>query len=309
MEILCQCPGNLATGGTEGIHNLVRELDKHTPTKVWYIGGSMPEQFKEYNCDFVKDMPIDFNGVVIFPEVWANKVVNPMFANCITVVNWQGVDVYNWAVAESERGIFLQNPDTIHIANSQYATQYLRGLGIEPVRIPDCLNDVFYHQYEDTFNRVDEVLYNPVQVKMTLFQQQVMAKATTQLGIRFKPLEGYTTNEIIDTFRHSKLYIDFGVFSGRERLPREAVMCGCCILTSNKGTAGYYSDNTIPKEYKLTDVDSAVEMIRHILTNYDNCKHSFDEYREALKTDRKLYPIQVRRLYDTLLSYYTRVQC
>ena len=30
---------------------------------------------------------------------------------------------------------------------------------------------------------------------------------------------------------HPKLYIDFGGFPGKDRLPREAVMHDCCIIT------------------------------------------------------------------------------
>ena len=113
---------------------------------------------------------------------------------------------------------------------------------------------------------------------------------------------------MLDLFRHSKLFIDFGVFSGRERMPREAVSCGCCIVTSNKGTARDYKDNSIPDKYKIEDIDEAMQMIKYIIYNYELCKPDFDEYRRLLKQDLANYHDEVKEFYNAILNNYTSTQ-
>lgn len=288
MEIIALCPGNIATGGTEGIHKLIKELRLcGADAKILYLNGSQPKEFAGYDCPWISEFPANYTGVFIAPEVYANSITNPEYRRCTVAVLWQGVDVYKWHNPKSTWGHFLSRTDAVHITMSEYGIDYLRGLGLNPIKIPDCLNDDFLRDFPDTYERGNAVLYNPIECKLTWFQREVMARCT---DIEFKPLSGYSRGELIDLMRHSKLYIDFGVFSGRERLPRESVMCGCCILTSDKGTAGYYRDNSIPDKYKLDDVDSAVKRIHHVLKEYEACKPDFDCYRELLKRDKEIYP-------------------
>lgn len=304
IEVLALCPGNLVTGGTEGIHHLVQELNKHPriDAKIWYVNGIAPEAFSEYECEFVTELPNEYKGVLIFPEVWADKVIE--YSDNTVVINWQGVDVYEWNTSENERYKFLQRKDAIHVVGSEYAKDFLSKFHIHPLKICDCINAEFFTLSDAEVKRSDVVLYNPVPMKLTKFQRAVMARCTTELGIKFHPLEGYTRQELIEIFQHSKLYIDFGVFSGRERLPREAVMCGCCILTSKLGTAGYFKDNAIPDEYKIDTIDRAIQMIDHILRHYNLYKADFDFYRQCLKMDLKVrYPQQVKELADAILNH------
>ena len=307
IDILHFCPANLATGGTEGIHKLVSQFCKlGVNAKVLYSGMDLsnpqPKEFAEYECDWVTEIPNDFNGVLIFPEVWGNRVTLPIYEDMKVAINWQGIDVYDWNTPDDQKGLFLQRTDTIHITMSEYGIEHLRALGIDdPIKIPDCLNQDFYDvEFDRNAERKDIVLYNPVPVKMTKFQETVMARATTELGIRFKAIQGLTRAELIDLLKQHKLYIDFGVFSGRERLPREAVMCGCCILTSNKGTAAYYQDNTILDKYKISDVNEALGMIKYVLREYKECLSDFDVYRYALKTDNEDYADDVKYLLQRL---------
>lgn len=307
MDIILACPSGLATGGTEGIHNLCHYLNLvGANAKILYIGSKhspQPEQYRNYECDYVTDFPKDFKGVVILPEVWGNEVTSPKYKDCQVAINWQGVDVYSWHVPERDRGKYLQRQNTIHIANSEYAMRFLTKQGLQPVKIADCLNDAFFDIPLDMDNRGNVVLYNPTGAKLTRFQETVMSRCTTELGIRFRPIERLTRDGVIDLFKHSKLYIDFGVFSGRERLPREAVMCGCCILTSDKGTAHYFNDNSIMDMYKVEDVTTAMQRIKYVLDNYRRCVPDFNMYRELLTKDKQNYIEDVRKLYEVFNNH------
>lgn len=313
MNILHVCPANIATGGVDGIHRLVDALNNiGADAKILYCDGDLkspkPARYRYYNCPYIIDFPDAFDGLIIFPEIWGNRVIQRKFRKCLTAINWQGVDVYNWHTPISERGLFLQNKDTMHITMSEYGMQFLQGLGLSPIKISDCLEDIYFEPFDDVYERGDIVLYNPVSVKLTDFQRQVMYECQSSFDIQFLPITNYSAIEVRELFRQSKLYIDFGQFSGRERLPREAVMCGCCILTSKMGAANNWTDNSIPKYYKLDDKTDAINKILYVLKNYSLCRPDFDTYRELLRADKQNYPNEVKELYNEILNHYSSIQ-
>ena len=305
MKILHLCPSNVATGGTDSIHRLVSALcDCGADAKILYVGKDLsnpqPQVYERYQCEYVTSIPQDFHGMIIFPDIWANQILASKYKGYDVAVNWQGVDVYRWNTPESNWYDFTKRTDALHFTNMQYGIDFLKGLGLSSLKVSDCVDDAFFEPFTEEPSRKNVVLYNPVHIKMTRFQETVMARATTELGILFTPIERLTQAQVIERFRKHKLYIDFGVFSGRERLPREAVTQGCCILTSKQGAAGYFEDNPIQDKYKLDDIETAISMIKYINNNYDSCKADFDFYRNSLKQDRMCYFTEVEELYHEI---------
>ena len=120
--------------------------------------------------------------------------------------------------------------------------------------------------------------------------------------ITFKPIRGMTRSEVIDTMRHSKLYVDFGEFPGRERMPREAVLCGCCLITSKVGAAAYIKDFAHDYKYDMKDghIWAIKRKIKHVLLNYDECSKDFDVFRESLRADIVRIPEQCKKIAGVL---------
>lgn len=285
MEILHVCPANCATGGPEAIHEFVSELNKLEHARIWFWDVKsyppQPEEYKSYGCDYVTKLPDGYDGVLIVPEIWANRILD--YPQCKRAVYWLGIDAYAGWTPESERGAFLRDENILHIAQSDYALDFLRRLGVKhTAKCTDMLNADFYADYDEE-PRSDVVLFNPA--KATPFMHELMSACT---GIEFKALQGMTRAEMIDTMRHAKLYVDFGEFPGRERIPREAVLCGCCIITSKIGAAAYYGDfsHTYKYDSKPGHIWAIVHKIRHVLDSYDECRKDFDEFRRVLKADR-----------------------
>ena len=312
MDVLHICPAKVATGGTESIHKLINEMNKvkGINAEILYVGDDLqnpqPEEYSKYECDYITEFPEHFKGCIIFPEIFGNQVIDPKYKDCIVAINWAGVDVYDWSVPKDKRGLYLQRKDCIHIAQSQYAMEHLKKMKLKGIKIEDVLNDAFFAPHIST-SRLDVVIYNGTPYKLTRFQKLIMQRCRTEYGIKFQPLSGFTRAELIELMHASKLYIDFGVFSGRERLPREAAMCGCCIITSKTGAAGYHEDVPIPDSYKFNEdqVEEAINRIRYVLEYYEECRPDFDEYRESLKKDRNSLPGQVKELCNEIFNHNT----
>ena len=147
----------------------------------------------------------------------------------------------------------------------------------------DFVNPAFYEEYEEE-ERNNVVVYNPA--KATPFMHEIIAACP---GIEWKPIQGMRRAEVINTMRHSKLYVDFGEFPGRERMPREAVLCGCCIITSKIGSAYYYKDffHDYKFDSKPGHMWAIIRKIQYVLDHYEECRKDFDLFRIMLRDDKE----------------------
>ena len=101
--------------------------------------------------------------------------------------------------------------------------------------------------------RADTILYNPT--KGAQFTARLMA-AYPQW--KFRPLRGLDREQLAQAFLEAKLYMDFGHHPGKDRLPREAALHGCCVITARHGSAANPVDVPIPERYKLDVKDAAL---------------------------------------------------
>lgn len=290
MEILCVCPANCTTGGPEAIHVFTSELNSlpRVNARIWYWNTDgrdpQPDEYKSYGCEYVTALPDNYFGVIIFPEIWANKALE--YPQCKRAVWWLGLDAYAGWTSETERGKVLEDDSIVHIVQSEYAREFLMLMGVRDiVKCTDYVNADFYEPYKE-MGRTDTVLYNPA--KATPFMRALISSCPE---IEWKPIQGMGRAQVIDAMRHSKLYVDFGEFPGRERIPREAVLCGCCLITSKIGSAGYYQD--FSHGYKFESKPSHIWAIRRkiheVLDNYDRCRPDFDTFRWVLNYDRDTF--------------------
>ena len=307
-QILVVCPGNHATGGTEALHAFVSELNKvGADALLWYWSARgkdpMPAEYRRYGCEYVTDMPWGYDGTVIVPEIWANRVTE--FQNCTRAIYWLGLDAYaGWH--PKNRGAFLRDDEIIHIAQSEYAYDLLRKLRVSRlIKCTDTLNADFYEDYGEP-DRGDEVLYNPA--KATQFMSLIVRECEN-IGIRFRPIRGMARSEVIDAMRHSKLYVDFGEFPGRERMPREAVLCGCVTITSKIGAAYYAEDfgHDYKFESKEGHIWAIVNCIRYALDHYDECWKDFAPFRQKLMDERDLVKLQIKAVAHEIQHYHTGI--
>lgn len=309
IEILTVCPANCTTGGPEALHAFVSGLNKidGVHARLWYWDikryPPMPEQYASYGCEYVTELPEGFNGTLIVPEIWANRVLE--YPDCFRAIYWLGLDAYaGWTEPESQ-GAFLEDDSILHIVQSDYAADLLRRLGVARiVKCTDTVNADFYADYIEP-ERDDIVLYNPA--KATSFMHKLIAACP---GITFAPIANMTREQVIDTMRHAKLYVDFGEFPGRERMPREAALCGCCVISSKTGSAAY--DGDFRHAFKFDSKESHLwairACIRKALSDYDNMRSHWDPLRQQLRNDVTEIPKQLQEVVNAIQHYHSGIQ-
>lgn len=310
MQILIAAPADYATGGVELLHQLCFELNKteDVDARIWYRNAGaqcpQPDDYRRYGCQWVTDLPEGYDGVLIFPEIWANDVVGERFRKCQKVIFWESVDNYFAHNAPKDYYKFIHHQlierDVImHIAQSVYACEFLKQINLKCIMLGDYINDDFFKSCQETA-RDPVVLYNPK--KGMQFTQKLIDFAGD--SITFIPIENMDRKQVIALMRRSMLYIDFGNHPGRERLPREAAVCGCCVITGRDGSAENSVDIPISNKYKFARSDQQlpfiVDRIRSVLWDYERCKKDFDFYRYVIADSKRVFEDQCRRFVSGL---------
>mmetsp|Transcript_42175 Transcript_42175/g.61623 ORF Transcript_42175/g.61623 Transcript_42175/m.61623 type:complete len:139 (+) Transcript_42175:192-608(+) len=88
--------------------------------------------------------------------------------------------------------------------------------------------------------------------------------------------------QVTALLHRAKVYIDFGPHPGMDRLPREAALANCLVITNTSGAAKYKEDVPIPGQYKISkfDVDAIHRLLKSCLEDYEKRVKDFDAYRE-----------------------------
>ena len=130
-------------------------------------------------------------------------------------------------------------------------------------RLSDFISSTFFDGIEtETIIRKNIVLYNPK--KGVEFTQKIM---DTCPEFEWIALQNMSHEEMKQTMLTSKVYIDFGNHPGKDRIPREAALCGCCVITGKRGSAKNDVDVKIPPSYKFDDNNENLFLIKRKIQN------------------------------------------
>ncbi|MCI5874708.1 MAG: hypothetical protein PUJ55_10255 [Clostridiales bacterium] len=323
-SIYVLCPANVKTGGTELLHQLVKELNHIgknayiTYLEIPESGQAMNEAFSCYTDTYRTEADIEdyAENVLVVPEIYCT--VMERYRSIQKYIWWLSVDNYlihnsfadrkklcgiKSALKACIRGKLkdktkLVQSANLHMCQSQYAIEYVKSIGIPESRIvylSDYVNDVYLEHYESQkrLKKEDVILYNPK--KGATFTKKLIAAAPE---LNWVPLINMSTEEVQQRMQTSKVYIDFGNHPGKDRFPREAAVSGCIVITGKRGAAKYYEDVRIPEKYKFDEdmatVSEITERMKECLADYEVLNQDFAEYREYILGEKTKFAQDVK---------------
>jgi hypothetical protein len=309
------CPASVVTGGPELLHQVCKNLtDMGYKAKMLYYGNLetyesiVPHVYIGYHNDYTVTAIDDENAVFIIPEVATDFVEyckkGQMIIWWLSVDNYFGAQGYREADEKylklKEKINLWEGRNIIHLAQSYYAIEFLKNLKVASEKIfylSDYLRSEFFLETQTNREHYDYVLYNPA--KGAEFVAKLMAKAPE---LEWKALKGLTPQEMVNVLRGGKIYIDFGRHPGKDRIPREAAINGCCVITNRKGSANYYEDVPIPDEYKFGDerIDDIIQKIKEIIQDYPKHNQNFEAYREFIRNEELNFKKDVYNIFTNL---------
>lgn len=313
-KILVVCPSGAVTGGPEALHQLVDHMnDLGLPAHIVYLPfdepAQAPEPYQHYKAPVAsyEDIP---GNLIIFPEVYPMLALKVKHAQA--GLWWLSLENFLerrhiWPLRDKIRyfkkalkgsrpwGGAKDLKRLLHFSQTEHSTQYLRSCGIEPIPLIDSINETFLtNKYLDKIShKQDIILYNPTKGKKV-----TDALISTYPQWQFVPLRGLNREQLSEKLYSAKLYIDFGHHPGRDRMPREAAMHGCCLITGILGSARNEIDLPIPKQYKLDSsedgfVQSFGVLVADVMKNFSQHSGSFAAYRQWLQDEPRIFRKQI----------------
>jgi len=140
------------------------------------------------------------------------------------------------------------------------------------------------------------VAYNPK--KGYLFTKKIIEFAD---GIKFIPIRNMMRKDVINILKKAKVYIDFGHFPGPERIPKEAAILGCCVITGKRGSAAFYEDVPVTAEYKFEDkeenIPKIIDKIKDCFENFEERRKDFEYYRQIIKNEPQKFVEDLKKIF------------
>jgi len=311
-KIYVICPAGSYTGGPESIHQFAHKArDMGIDVRIVYSGldGKFMEGWQERHCTpggrgkhpnyhmynteyamYIEDEP---QNVLIAPEIY--PVILPHF-NHLQKAIW-------WLAWRDEFGYTIQNIEYAgvkHLWQSLYARASLevKGVRIEDMWcLQDYANDFFTKAYVDIGIKENIVAYNPAK------GGEITEKIKEACGkdVKFIPIRDMDQKGVRDLLLRAKVYIDFGHHPGKDRIPREAALCGCCIIVCNEGAAVY--DIDIPNEYKISGeevfiIGKTVGLIMRFFEHYEEDVMTMRLYVHGIREEEKELENQIRHIFN-----------
>lgn len=323
-RIYIYCIANIKSGGPELLHQLSYHLCQ-CGKESYIVYYNHQNGKSDTHQEFLKYLPVvkqeheiidDENSLIIVPES-SVKHLNA-FSKALKAIWWLSVDNFtNWATVKGRAKTFgllhsLSNPKLLvetyrivknadyHFCQSFYSKEYLLGKKIEKGKIfmlSDYISDNYFEVYENKNNtRIKQVAYFPR--KGMEITKELLREGR---DIKWIPIQNMTSEQVHSLLLESMVYIDFGHFPGKDRIPREAVISGCCIITGKRGAAYYNEDVPILEEYKYADplnsIEDILNKIRECLSDYEMKTADFENYRDIIRKEKSVFLSQIRELF------------
>lgn len=309
-------PAQFATGGPELLHQLGKRLrDAGLDARMHYLPADHPapvhDNYKEYELPYERHIEDAPEHWMIAPEIYTSTLFQ--FKKLRKAVWWLSVDNYFWHLPgwrfvnyamfrfwgkQRYWGFDARlRKLELHLVQSAYAADVLRQKGIQqPLFVSDYLHQQFLGIQTDLSKKENLVAYNPKKGKH--FTQKLIAHLP---DIQFVRLEGLSRQEMVAALQACKIYIDFGQHPGKDRIPREAAVLGCCVLVNRKGSAAYAADLPFDEQYKLPEQPTVVgQQIRAVLADYKLHQANFAAYVADIQQQESRFEKEVQALIDRL---------
>lgn len=305
------CASYFKTGGTEVLHQLVYHINRLGGNAyISYIKIQDGQElcnpaFQQYVGDhYIQESQIEDEkgNVVIIPEGYPEY--HDRYVNASKILWWLSVDnfegIYGFDSAKIE-SMWMKLRKTIdyHLVQSVYAEEYLRKKGVRVDHIhhlADYVNQLYLDNSAKISytEREDIILYNPRKGK-----ESTDSIINAGSGLCFVPIQGLSNEAVMELMGRAKIYMDFGNHPGKDRMPREAALCGCIVVTGRHGSAAYFADIAIPDKYRIdeseTDTLSVIEILRDCLENYEARVRDFGYYRKRILSEKDEFIWDIER--------------
>lgn len=310
-RVLIVCHNDTVTGGPEAMHQLCSMLREagckssmlyfadHVNISETYAQSAPPTEkvraaYEIYNTKSEEEVSFTEDDLLIFPEILANQALKTF--RCKVGIWWLSVDnALNWNQRLKYKNIrqpIFEKEELIHFYQSKYAHQYLIENG---ARIIAPLYDyTLCNEFESGPNATKK------DHEVAIFPSKGAELAShfikLEPDLRYVQITKMSKSQVYQTLHKTDIYIDFGGQPGKDRVPREAAICGCLVFLHRQGSAAYYEDSPLDDFFLFTVEDilsgNLGQRIKLALLNINSMRSMQQYYRNKIINEKKEFELQ-----------------
>lgn len=322
-------PRGLRTGGPEALHQLVDMLrtlgqDAYLVAHPTTASNDRVVEFSHYDAPEAPSVIDSTGNIVVTPEVFLDDIFS--IRNADRICWWLSIDNSPTFMVRSLRQRFRSNrsdpllqqaslllrsgrlPIDIlrfkrsnihHAVQSSYAWSFLFSrVGIVPSLLSDYTTLGIAQPSSGSIHRNNRLVsFNPKRGGDVV---EGVRRATGQ-EFEWRPLQSMARSEVIRSLCESGFYLDLGYHPGKDRMPREAAMCGALTVVGRRGSAAFFSDVPIPWGHKVTpgrhEVADTVSLLKGLVETLPEEVLKQDHYRRVISQEKDQFRREVEDVF------------
>ncbi|MFW8592889.1 hypothetical protein [Cribrihabitans neustonicus] len=261
------------------------------------LGPRVDARLRRFGVGQVTEMPADSHFVV--PEIWPELADTLVRLGCPNVYFWW-LSVDNFPLTQLHQ-LYAQRVirDCRHLCQSEYAAQFVRGQGAASVSM---LSD---------YIELDEIP-DPKPLAARSYDIAYLPNKATgaeplihHLKERFNviALQNMAREKVVSVLADTKIFLDFGPHPGKDRVPREAALCGCIPVVRKAGAANFPEDVPLPESLLVGtalffEPEALTQRIQAILGQEQGYADSLRDYRTGIRNEKTVFEGELRALLD-----------
>ena len=255
---------------------------------IWWLSvdNYFGFKFKNENHKFIRSIiKIPFNIISLF-----NVITNYAFG-ILTIQDY--LKFYYSFINIAEQKEIKQA--SFHLMQSYYAFKFLKKKIKNTKVLYDYLDQNMIHISKNKkYSKKNIICYSH---KSNSFIKLVKKN----LNFKFIKLENLSQKQIINVFKKTKVYIDFGFHPGKDKMPREAALFNNCIITNKKGSAKNNFDIPIKNNYKFSEKRSNIILLKkkisNIFNNYLSELKHFKNYKLKIINEKSQFQKDLKKIF------------
>lgn len=295
MRVIIASP-RIVTGGPENLHQLCDRLNRIGVEAAMYYHPNPEQNYEPLYPQFAhlpvaRDLPDAEDCVVVVPEIIEIRECH--FSRATVAVWW--LSYINAALIEPPT--LKCNIDdagrAVHLFHSYHEYAMVR-----PFLPPGTRWFFLTDHIDDEFLALDPASFLDGKRDLVCFNKGkdlISEGVCRDLGLDYVPIADMSRREVMETLAAAKVYLDNGYHPGKDRLPREAAMHGCVVITNKSGAAAYFED--VPIEEKVTLEHDLYDLIPRVFNDF---RHYYDKqqpYRDNIRLEKRAFEINVENFW------------
>jgi len=335
--IICSPGDVLISGGVNSLHNLCKALvENGYNASMYYLNPKQEvinsEYYLSYNVTRSNVINDDSETLLIVPETLVPYLF--YYKNAGKMVYWLGLSLFmktpTWkspfhiklfrklikcrsyfgystgSIEEYKRKLNeyakshlpIWNGDVLHACNSDFVAGYCRNKGIEAFVLHNPVRDEFYDDTTLLAKREKIILLGPKTSRSLINKLKKTCHGFSIVKIKKMP-----SQKVFELMSKAMIFVEIGNFSGRDRMPREAALRGCIVITNTRGSASNQTDYNFNKSYKIeeSDITSIVRKVSECINDYESHFANQLSFREQLINERNQFYLNTDKVFSTFV--------